>query len=1085
MKNYPRIHSLSTIGLIHHQENDYEFHPTRTDFMGDSASGKSIIADLLQLIFVGSTAFKSATATLKERRDPDGLVLTTPGKGTNIGYAFLNIEIASEQFVVIGVYFESTSKYTKPFIIQASTEIENGKLFPMHIPLKASDFKNDNMIFDLDELTEVMEEKQLIFKRWERISAYHRILFDNNILPLDLSANDKLLSDYAKIIQSFSRGKTLNTKESNSLLDFLFGQEKGKELYNKYVQIVKDLEATILSYGQNLDAINLLTRKYQRICSLKLLLETKNSKRQEYLTLELLYHRGEYKHLSGKISANSEKILIASHCLQQLINAATKDIIQVRKIKNSLDEDVQRTSDAQFSAKQLYTTLGDARKLIDDLKIDEKAIETVYEDYQKMKERNSILQEFTSKLLDNNIQSFFEKSEWMKGMKSGNEYFTMRINEIKSSLEDLEFLSEYIDINNPDSLVRWAISLHRPLTKIEESLVLHFQTLKRKQPENPMKRERYLPLPSVLFNRLKVEEKKNGFWIDLNGIWEYVEYVSEQRFNTIDPNVINKYFELQSQNIEQQKKQLLDERKQLYCLNDILLELTNAARAIEVYQKKDELANYEEVKLLEISMERFQSYLDCLKRKDIIEREYKQAQQKYKEAVDAQNEGKSILEKLPVKIKKAEELLCSIQNDGTLLSDIAQQFAINQSYCYDLNFYYDSDDKVDSFATEFDIQKKSIDLIESLRNDKLTFDELAVKLQYEEETYKSLYQELPADEENMNSITQEQIQQEKETYIKAKSAYDAQFEGIVNDFIVSESHLFEGESKDFVDLVAHLLPNIFGHEKVIEEEVINRIETHLKQINDKNRDLNSKKIRKIEDLLDDVYSAVSIQEDIVRKINRFFNGGKKRISGNYKLNLVKNSVKEFPINWLSAFKRRAGEQLNLFEISIADKLSSVVSIDEKILEAFKELTDNRNNDVTIDDLLNPNSYMELSLEMQDSSGKLNKGSTGQTYAAIASLCIARLSIVGSKDYNKDIGIRFMPIDEAEGLGSNFDLLYEIAQEYDYQIVTFAINPLGRYDEQFICILHRNPDVDVNINYTPMAIRYRTDIKDNLKEVIEV
>ena len=100
----------------------------------------------------------------------------------------------------------------------------------------------------------------------------------------------------------------------------------------------------------------------------------------------------------------------------------------------------------------------------------------------------------------------------------------------------------------------------------------------------------------------------------MNGIWEYVEYVSEQRFNTIDPNVINKYFELQSQNIEQQKKQLLDERKQLYCLNDILLELTNAARAIEVYQKKDELANYEEVKLLEISMERFQSYLFETKR---------------------------------------------------------------------------------------------------------------------------------------------------------------------------------------------------------------------------------------------------------------------------------------------------------------------------------------------------------------------------------------------------------------------------------------------------------------------------------------
>ena len=45
MKNYPRIYSLSTLGLIHHYENDYLFHNMRTDFVGDSGSGKSIIAD--------------------------------------------------------------------------------------------------------------------------------------------------------------------------------------------------------------------------------------------------------------------------------------------------------------------------------------------------------------------------------------------------------------------------------------------------------------------------------------------------------------------------------------------------------------------------------------------------------------------------------------------------------------------------------------------------------------------------------------------------------------------------------------------------------------------------------------------------------------------------------------------------------------------------------------------------------------------------------------------------------------------------------------------------------------------------------
>ena len=47
----------------------------------------------------------------------------------------------------------------------------------------------------------------------------------------------------------------------------------------------------------------------------------------------------------------------------------------------------------------------------------------------------------------------------------------------------------------------------------------------------------------------------------------------------------------------------------------------------------------------------------------------------------------------------------------------------------------------------------------------------------------------------------------------------------------------------------------------------------------------------------------------------------------------------------------------------------------------------------------------------------------------------------------------MPIDEAEGLGTNFDLLYDIAQEFDYQIISFSINPIGRYqeNERFIYI----------------------------------
>ena len=47
-KNFPRIYSLSTVGIRNHYNSDYRFHPFRTDFVGDSGVGKSIIADVLQ-----------------------------------------------------------------------------------------------------------------------------------------------------------------------------------------------------------------------------------------------------------------------------------------------------------------------------------------------------------------------------------------------------------------------------------------------------------------------------------------------------------------------------------------------------------------------------------------------------------------------------------------------------------------------------------------------------------------------------------------------------------------------------------------------------------------------------------------------------------------------------------------------------------------------------------------------------------------------------------------------------------------------------------------------------------------------------
>ena len=50
-KKYPRIYSIHTVGIRNHNNADYLIHPLRTDFTGESSTGKSLVgADLPQLI---------------------------------------------------------------------------------------------------------------------------------------------------------------------------------------------------------------------------------------------------------------------------------------------------------------------------------------------------------------------------------------------------------------------------------------------------------------------------------------------------------------------------------------------------------------------------------------------------------------------------------------------------------------------------------------------------------------------------------------------------------------------------------------------------------------------------------------------------------------------------------------------------------------------------------------------------------------------------------------------------------------------------------------------------------------------------
>ena len=1087
MKKYPRIYSLSTVGIIHHQENDYIFHPARTDFIGDSGSGKSIIADLLQLIFVGASAFRSATIPVQGKREPDGLVLRSPGKSLDYGYAFVNIEVADGQFITAGAYLESTSKATRPFVVQAGLAIEQGEFSPMTKPLYAADFQDDECIIPLEDIIEYMEEKNLIFKDWQRISFFHKVLYKNKILPLDLTDKDKVLKDYAKIIQSFSRGKELDTTRSSSLLDFLFGQEKGKDFMNKYKSIVEEIEKNAVDYGKNNDEIVLLTQKCFQVSDLYKVLIEKKEAEKKYLTSQYVFLLRDYNSNKENLKKEVYTFLQAQEDLSGLQVLVRSELEEAQRSRDKKESAYEEISDIYNEWRQKKSLLDNANKMIEQLNILPGDLAVCYEQYRTQKKEYIYYKELKDKLVGSRVIDLFINSGWKGGLAAGNSFYLQKTDELRNRLLQLHMVEQFHDINNPNSLIRWALSLQHNFTKEEESLIYHFQKYGMNKPNHPKPLDRYVCSPEELLKNTNIEPDAEGFWISLGGINEFVNYVTEkQQSLNNDRETILQYFQSQVANIEQEKKTIEEELELWKKLYDIVNTLDAPARSVDIFFHKPEIKKFQEIEVLNISPEQMEQSVKSLATKDLIEQSVKNAKEEQTLLYNQFMQLKNIVEIFPDLIQKATSLLISISKKikpyEVEWNTILQEQTIQ---AYKEDDYINADNKTEFFKDELTILSNTLNKCDELIQLMTNIENQENHLNMIETEYISLYTELPTID-SFPAVSRESVEEAKVFYYQRNTTYIDQYTNMVKGFIPNEQYKFE-TNHDFKELIANLLPDLFPEDMIIEEEVVGRIKKRLEDINEKNRELNSKKIGKIQDLLTEVKRQVEAQWDEIRRINRFFTSSKKKISGAYNMKLEKTDSLQFPVSWLSQFKHKTtlDNMTDMFDVSILNELNTQVSIREKIMKAFCEITNNNSNDITLEDLLNPNSYIELSLDMKNRAGRNNKGSTGQTYAAIALLCIARLSIVGNKNNAQEDGLRFMPIDEAEGLGSNFDLLSDIAEEYDYQILTFSINPLGKYNEQHVYILNRNPDVEEEVNYAPIEIRSRNDIDPELANFINV
>jgi len=1065
MKEYPRIHSIGAINIIHHQNFDYELHPFRTDFTGDSGVGKSILTDLLQLIIIGSTEYESSTHS-QDDRPFNTLVLETSEKG-DFGYAYLNVEVEKEQYLLIGCYIERKSKQSQAFIVQGGLDFDQKTFEPFYKPFTVEDFvDNDTLLTLIDFDNKMSESDHFGCHIYQYFKDYHEALLNNNLLPIDIASSKSDLRDYAKILQAFSR-KGISVKNDVQLQGFLFGEEKNQIFYNKYLETVKHFEDSVETHRKNKEEIEALTAKAHSINVLYKLKKQKDSAQKEFVEVDWNYKSSVLEATQKAIKTLLGHYLDARAVIDSLSTLKTNKLKQTQESISTIQPEFDKLSKELKTLEQRTNLINSCRTIKKELSLNsDEELKALVDEYRKKQNLDIALETLTEALKKENLVSTFEKLDFSDGLEL---IISNQNKDIKRLNEELSLSKELVkfnDFNNPDTLSYWILKQNKACTKIEESVLRHFHDLKTVLPELPEAGDRYIPDPQQLILALKeekVRKEKEGFWIDLSGLYIFIDYV-DQIFDTNDHKKIKAFLIESNNQIQAEIHQTNNDLEKLKKLQSFLLnQLPKIPNAIAAWLSKDEDGLNDEIaEAVDIlTKEDIEQIFKDIKIENELLNQLSSKEERKKALGDALQVLVSIEKQLPEVTVEAlppieETIENQIRNADVSKEQKARKFSFEDSlYAVE-------------FKTEYLKQKTAlseIDKLEALLEQKTNAENRILEI----ETVHS---------EWLQSFTS--IKVEQADYDNSKNKYDGyskeysdQFDGMIIGYKLTDKADHFETDKNFMELVRLLLPHqLFKDISFDEAAVIPKIIEYLDEINEENARLNQNKLISIRDLLQDLQSTIKKQVSHSKKMNTFFQKDYMEITGENTASLKADLRKDFSLQWISTFLTNLGKfDFGLFDRdnSLTSKLKDAPTLKEKIILAYKEHSETPLPNVTIRQLLNPFSYYNLNYELVTKSGKKNSGSTGQTYSSIALLCIAKLSLIKDGKVNKSPGLRFLSIDEAEGIGSNFDMLKELAEKFDYQVISLGINPnkLSRKN-QYIYRLSKQKDYE-HINHHPSVI----------------
>lgn len=1078
MIKYPKIKRLSTLNIIHHHKCDYEFNSFRTDFVGEGGSGKSLVSDLLQLIFVGTSSFHSPTQSADDRL-PKTMVLKTDGRGTDFGYAFLNIEVDENQFIVIGIYLESTGA-SQMFIIQNGDDFsEETKLIPFDKPISINDFIDKDKTLPINHLKEyIFNTLQYTCASWATTNKYHKILCssENSIIPVDVSKNEKVLKNYSKIIQAFSR-ESLDISKSEKLKDFLFGDKAEKKFKKQFDEAVNDLSSDVAEFEDNSNEIEKLKSKHTDLADLLKKKDEKDEKSKEYLLANYNYLNSQLISKSTEIINTINNFYKSDSNLSLLKTIAKGKIEKLIEDLSSIEEDFQKS----YKEKEELTKKENKTKKFMEwqklLNCGKDEIIKRHKNYHKSKDQIDKINLLKSELKSKGLLYYFESKTW-----DSNIIFNLQKEEesINKNIENKEKLNNINDVENIKSLAYWALNLDRQLTIEEESVLTKYQEiLIVDKPENIA--FKYIPEPKELFENLSIYKRvKDGFWLNINGIKEFIPVIANPVFNTLQKDEIKKFFKNQNLTLNHEIQKLKEQRIKLKSLQEIFNSFDNPKEYILAWNSKNTFEDTEDYEFFKLDLKELNEYALLFENSTEISSNYTKAKKIHSEVDNKRSNLKTLKANLESQLEDFP-IAEYPENLAELEKDYKYKKEINNDGSIFLNALSNSENYYKTFQEFVQSQKKCISPKKSL----IELDEKVLDFKKQlkgisDEYFLEFENDISTADYSGDILDEYKIKELEEENNLKNNAYIILYNTIASRYMENNYSRYENLG-DFIELCEEILPpEIFKDGETLDKDVIEKIDKRLKDINLKNQELNGRKLQRLNTIIDEVNAEVSRQLDYIRRIRNFLNDDDKLITGNHKAYLKDETNKSYPRIWMQDFVDKINQESSLgVGTNLLDDLKpfskdleKFAPLEEKMVEAFHRCGGSKYVKPTYKQLLNPKSYYDLSFTIESNKGK-NAGSTSQTYSAIALLCIARLSLIENDKSNpKHIkpGIRFMPIDEAEGLGNNFDMLYEIAKNNDYQLLSLSIMP-NKVDKenQNIYLLQNNLEEDKKVNYPPIPI----------------